>query len=166
MLLRIRPIHLENDRSQLIRFAQDLFAISFGRGRFEEQFGSDGSAYVEWIAQKQSRSHGNAAFAILRGETVGMVVVGQWPEDAAIGYLFHCYLVPGARGVGLASQLDDYAVSRLDASGHLAARLSVAQSNLRALRFYEKQGWTLAGPRRDQPGILYMERHLPGRGSA
>jgi ribosomal protein S18 acetylase RimI-like enzyme len=158
--LKFRPIHLERDRVNLINFARDLFAISFGRGRFEEQFESEGSAYIEWIAKKQSRSREDAAFALLHGKAVGMVVVGPWHEDVAVGYLFHCYLAPDARGLGLAGQLDVYAVSRLRTLGHCSARLSVAQSNLPALRFYEKHGWTVAGPRRDQPGIIYMERKI------
>jgi hypothetical protein len=38
--------------------------------------------------------------------------------------------------------------------------LSVARTNTRAIRAYCKQGWSHAGPRVDQPGIVYMHRNL------
>ena len=166
MTLTMRPIAVDRDASLIVAYARDLFAISFGSGRFEAQFGSDGAAYLPWIAAKQVADPANAALALLDGRSVGMVVVGPWPGDAAIGYVHHYYLEPGARGRGLAAELDGYAAAALRRAGYFAARLSVARSNERALRFYRKRGWIEAGPRPDQPGILYMERTLEGPGGA
>ena len=159
--LRLRPMVLDRDGALVVDYARDLFAISFGSTRFAEQFGSDGRGYRAWIAEKQAPAPANAAMALLAGEPAGMVVVGSWPDEPAVGYVFHYYLVPQARGRGLAAQLDTYAVSRLIRSGYAEARLSVAETNERAIRFYTKRGWAPAGPRADQPGILYMRRRLP-----
>jgi len=159
--LHLRPMALDADGALVIDYARDLFAISFGRTRFVEQFGGDGSGYIPWLAQKQLASPANAALAMLAGRPAGMVVVGCWPDDPAIGYVYHYYLAPHARGRGLAAQLDAYAASRLIRSGYAECRLSVAETNQRAIRFYAKQGWAPAGPRADQPGILYMSRGLP-----
>jgi len=158
--LTIRPVELERDGAHMIAYARDLFAISFGGTRFAEQFGDDGAAYIAWIAEKQALARENAGLALLEGQPAGMVLVGPWPDDAAIGYVHHYYLEPHARGRGLGSKLDAYAVSVLRRQGHRSARLSVAETNTRAIRAYSKQGWSHAGPRLDQPGILYMDRTL------
>ncbi len=159
-MLTMRPIDVDSDASLLITYAEDLFAISFGPGRFVEQFGSDGADYLPWIAEKQLANRANAALALMQGTPVGMVVVGPWAEDQTIGYVYHYYLEPQARGRGLARELDRYAVFTLRKTGHVSARLSVARSNARARYFYQKQGWRDAGPRLDQPGILFMHRRI------
>jgi len=161
--LTIKPVELERDGARMIAYARDLFAISFGATRFADQFGEDGSAYIPWVAEKQALAPENAGLALLDGEPAGMVLVGPWLDDPAVGYVHHYYLEPHARGRGLGSELDAYAVWALRRQGHRTARLSVAQTNTRAIRAYCKQGWSHAGPRVDQPGILYMHRTLDGR---
>jgi ribosomal protein S18 acetylase RimI-like enzyme len=158
--LAIRPVDLERDGARMIAYARDLFAISFGGTRFTDQFGEDGAAYIPWVAEKQTLARENAGLALLEGEPAGMVLLGPWPDDPAVGYVHHYYLEPHARGRGLGSELDAYAVRALRRQGHCTARLSVAQTNARAIRAYRKQGWNHAGPRLDQPGILYMHRFL------
>jgi len=164
--LVIRPADLALEAALLIAYATALFAISFAeQGRFANQFGEDGSGYIAWIAEKQALSPGNAALALLDGEPAGMVVIGPWPDDPAIGYVFHYYLEPHVRGSGQGRALDAYACSALHRHGYREARLSVARTNGNALRFYRKQGWELAGPRPDQPGILYLRRPLRETGT-
>jgi len=158
--LNIRPIDLRRDAETIIGYARDLFAISFGSHRFSDQFGAEGSGYIPWIADKQKDDPANAALAFLGAHPVGMVVVGSWADDPAIGYVYHYYLEPHARGHGLAPALDSHAASQLLRRGHGKARLSVAKTNARAIRFYCKRGWRHAGPRPDQPGIIYMEKPL------
>jgi ribosomal protein S18 acetylase RimI-like enzyme len=163
MRLTLRPIDLASDGPTIVRYAKDLFTISFGStARFVEQFGEDSSGYAPWIAQKQAIAPSYASLACKEGQPAGMVLLGPWPDDPAVGYVYHLYLEPRVRGRGLAAELDLFAVAALRAQGHDTARLSVAQSNRPALHFYRKQGWTEAGPRPDQPGILYMWRKLAG----
>ena len=161
MLLNMRPIDVARDGVLMIAYAKDLFAISFGTPRkFVEQFGDDGAAYLHWINEKQVIAPANAALVLVGSEPVGMVVVGPWPEDLSVGYVYHCYLQPNARGLGLATALDAYAAERLTCCEHRKARLSVDKTNDRALRFYRKHGWLDVGPRPDQPGIMYMQKAL------
>jgi hypothetical protein len=90
--IELRPIDVVRDRELIIRYASDLFAISFGESRFKDQFGSDGQGYPAWIADKQAVDPTYAALALLSDVPVGMVVVGAWPDDHAIGYVYHYYL--------------------------------------------------------------------------
>jgi ribosomal protein S18 acetylase RimI-like enzyme len=163
MELLIRPIDLNRDREHIIAYAKDLFTISFGNiARFVDQFGKDGSRYIPWIAEKQVCDPANAALAVLDGRPAGMVVFGPWVHAPVIGYVYHYYLEPRARGLRLAPYLDRYATSLMRRRGHSRARLSVAERNVPALRFYKKQGWAEAGARPDQPGIMYMTKTLSG----
>jgi ribosomal protein S18 acetylase RimI-like enzyme len=158
---------LDRDRARVIAYARDLFAISFDGNRFAEQFGEEGAAYIPWVAEKQLGARENAGLALLDGQPVGMVLVGPWPDEPTNGYVYHNYHDPHARGRGLGSDLDAYALSALRRQGYRAARLSVAETNAPAIRAYAKQGWAHGGPRADQPGILYMHRSIglapPGR---
>lgn len=161
MPLHIRPIDFEEDSERVITYAQDLFAISFANpSEFSDQFGDDGAKYLRWLAEKQASSPENAGLVLLRGEPVGMVVVGPWSGDQEVGYVYHYYLEPRARGRGLAAGMDDHAVRTLRRVGRSQARLSVAETNTRALHFYLRRGWRHVGPRLDQPGILYMQKAL------
>ncbi|MGE4132784.1 MAG: GNAT family N-acetyltransferase [Bdellovibrionales bacterium] len=70
------------------------------------------------------------------------------------------YLVPELRGQGFSNHLEEFAVSHLKSRGFTRARLSVSPSNVRAVRFYEKNGWRDMGPRPDHPEVRLMEKSL------
>ena len=76
------------------------------------------------------------------------------------GYVNLYYLAPQYRDQGWGRFLDGYAVSYLTSLGFSAARLSVSPTNLQAMRFYAKQGWTDLGPRPDAPEVHLMGRDL------
>jgi ribosomal protein S18 acetylase RimI-like enzyme len=161
--LEFRPFARERDGARVIAYALDLFRISFGsEAPFVLQFGEDGLGYLAWLEAHQVAGPEGAAIVVLDGEPAGMAVVGSWAEDPSIGYVYHYYLVPQARGRGLAEALDRHAMSCLRRRGHHVARLSVAETNAPALGFYRKQGWRDVGPRPDQPGIRYFEKALRG----
>lgn len=162
MEFEVRPIDCDCDRDHIIAYARDVFTITFGSiAQYVEEFGVNGSGFIPWIADKQAIDPANAALALFHGAPAGMVVLGRWAEDATVGYVYHYYLEPHARGRGFAAQLDDYAASVMRRQGHRTARLSVARTNGRALNFYKNRGWAEAGPRPDQVGIIYMEKALP-----
>ena len=72
------------------------------------------------------------------GRLLGFVmVVGDEVEQVFVGR--------AARGSGLAASLLAEAERRVAASGHTSAWLAVVAGNLRARRFYEKQGWADTG---------------------
>jgi GNAT superfamily N-acetyltransferase len=63
-----------------------------------------------------------------------------WQADR-IGQL---WLVPAARGTGLARLLQDAALSALKDAGHMSASLDCLAANARGLGFYGRTGWTRA----------------------
>lgn len=157
--LALRPIDLDGDRDVLIRFVRDVFVVSFGDDQtFVREFGEDGAGYVAWLRKGISDDPSVAALAVLEDAPVGLVVTGRFRDDPAVGYVFHYYLAPQARGLGLGAALDDYAMAVLARRGHGLARLSVAEANTPAMRFYARRGWRPVGPRLDQPGVIYLEK--------
>jgi GNAT superfamily N-acetyltransferase len=66
-------------------------------------------------------------------------------DDPAEGELYAFYLDPSAWGRGRGARLHAGAVDRLRTDGFTHARLWVLDSNVRAIRFYHRQGWTETG---------------------
>jgi GNAT superfamily N-acetyltransferase len=74
------------------------------------------------------------------------------PPDAPAGFyvlkgdeLCHLFVVPAARGSGLAATMVADAEARLAARGVATAWLVCMIGNHRAARFYERRGWRLTG---------------------
>lgn len=156
--LTLLPMDLARDGEIAIRFLREVFAVSFDTDRFTRQFGEDGAGYLAWLDKRIASDPGDAYLALQEGETVGLVVTGRFQDDPMLGYVYTYYLVPEARGSGLAAVLDDKAMMLLRRRGYVRARLSVAEKNIPAMRFYAKRGWMPVGPRLDQPGVIYMEK--------
>lgn len=83
---------------------------------------------------------------------VGFATIG--PADAGdpldTGQLLALYVDPGALGQGFGRALVEHARMRLAARGCSRAVLWVLVGNVRAERFYEKDGWSRSGGRRTQ----------------
>jgi ribosomal protein S18 acetylase RimI-like enzyme len=59
--------------------------------------------------------------------------------------LYQLYVAPEARGASTATALVADALRRIAATGYATAYLECAIGNARAMRFYEKSGWTNMG---------------------
>jgi len=77
--------------------------------------------------------------AVVDGEVAGFVmVVGDEVEQV--------YVAAPHRGTGVADVLMTDAERRVARNGHATAWLAVVAGNARARRFYERRGWSDAGP--------------------
>jgi GNAT superfamily N-acetyltransferase len=94
----------------------------------------------------------------------GLVAAAHDPADPVIVELMAMWVQPGARGSGGADALVQAVFDWTRSGGATAVRLQVMQDNLRARRFYERNGFTLTGGTRvrekDQALELGMERTL------
>ena len=81
----------------------------------------------------------DATVAVIGGEVAGFVmVVGNEVEQV--------YVAAPHRGTGVADMLMTEAEQRITRAGHSTAWLAVVAGNTRARRFYERRGWSDAGP--------------------
>jgi len=83
--------------------------------------------------------------------------------DRSLGDLYSLYLDPDVWGRGIGTQLHGAALDGLRACGFVQAGLWVLDSNTRALRFYQRHGWTDTGRTQTDRGpgdIELLERRL------
>ena len=158
--LSFRPIDAVADAPLVLAFVRDLFAGSLPAGTFERAYGEDGGRYLDWLQARCGEGEGFAMFACAGLLPVGLVVLSGVEGEAGLGYVNHYYLVAAARFHRLGDQLDRHAVATLQRAGFTRARLSVAEKNEPALRFYRRLGWADAGPRPNSPGFRYYEKAL------
>ena len=85
------------------------------------------------------------------------------PPRAADIELKRIYLLPPAWGTGLAGRLIEAACNDARSLGHDRVLLGVYGKNYRAHRFYEKQGFTLAGTRQFQVGATLHDDFMYAR---
>jgi GNAT superfamily N-acetyltransferase len=83
------------------------------------------------------------------GRIVGLATVGPSREDDAEGELYAIYVEPQAWGTAAGHALMRAAVGGLCGRGYRDAILWVLEDNPRARRFYEREGWSLDGNRRE-----------------
>ena len=81
---------------------------------------------------------------------VGFAMVGPARDEAGDrGELYAINVTPAAWGTGAATALLAAATRALAELGHREAILWVLRANARARRFYQREGWSMEGDRRD-----------------
>ena len=89
--------------------------------------------------ERAAGPHPRFWLGFLGGEAAGMIGAGVSQKKRY--NLIAMWTAPQARGSGMAAQLVDAVKADAIARGHASIFLDVAPENLRAARFYEKQGF-------------------------
>jgi GNAT superfamily N-acetyltransferase len=103
------------------------------------------------------------------GDVVGFAAAGPATgptsaEDESVGQLYAIYVVASCWGTGIGYRLHLAAMDELRAAGFSEARLWVLPGNVRAIAFYESQGWSDRGVDTDEEFEGYPVRErLHGR---
>lgn len=139
--LRLVPLDPERDRELYIRCYAAAWETVHGT-----LFGFDGAGY--WESAKYHMAEdprcvmkaysgedfaGLADLSLSRGRREGM------------GWISLCYIEPELRGTNDSIQLIGHAVTLFREYGYDRMRLHTAETNLRAIRFYEKAGFVPVG---------------------
>ena len=120
------------------------------RGAMSDEF-LDGLVPEEWSGWRRRRRVGkfrvcDISFLAVEGDVVGYVDVGpDWDDEDISGRLYAIYVDPDRIGEGFGRVLIDAGRQALFQLGHQRANLWVLNSNERARRFYEADGWTTNG---------------------
>jgi ribosomal protein S18 acetylase RimI-like enzyme len=89
-----------------------------------------------------------------RAPSAGELVDDRWPSH------LHINVIPEFRGAGAASGLMTAWLDRLQALGSPGCYLQTLVENERAMRFFERHGFTAHGPRPPVPGVRYKGRRV------
>jgi len=120
------------------------------------------------ILNDDAEHAGCTKVAELDGQIIGFVHNAPSRDDGAdpssVGELIAIYVRPDAFGTGVGRALMDAALDWFAAAGYPEATLWVLDGNARAIRFYERAGWTPDGTRKqdtigDEPVTELRYRH-------
>ncbi|MGG2093355.1 GNAT family N-acetyltransferase [Bacillus sp. S13(2024)] len=137
-MLTFRHVNVEKDKQMIIKFFTDT-------DEGEELEFNEGE-YIKYAKQKQLNFP--EGFVLLENDqqTVGELVLRYDSyEGREIGYVSFVYVIPEGRGKGYSNRIFQYAENQLKKRNVFEYHLRVAQSNLRAIKFYEKQGLVIIG---------------------
>ncbi|HEX4333468.1 MAG TPA: GNAT family N-acetyltransferase [Usitatibacter sp.] len=158
---RLAPIDLARDWETCVRFRRDAYVATFGTGDgMDEELGADNAKYLENLRGRIGELP-SANAHLWKGERiVGQAEMRLVDEDATLGYVNLFYVVPELRGQALGTILHRHAISVFSGLGKRAIRLSVAARNARALSFYRRLGWRVAGRRTHREAMDVLELAL------
>ena len=157
--LRFLPIDLTKHAKTCIEFRVDSFVASFGSpDGFYKESGADGAEYLDWLRNKLEKNPWSAVHVWEDDEIIGQMELGTYKPEPGTGYIHLYYLHPKKRGAGYSKYLEEYAATFMAEMGFKRARLSVSPTNLNALGFYKKMGWTDVGIRPGYDNVRFMEK--------
>jgi ribosomal protein S18 acetylase RimI-like enzyme len=100
----------------------------------------------QWRGWFQERDERSLLLVADDGHVVGFIEAGRADgRDRACGEIHALYLLGEAAGTGLGRKLLDAATVHLSDAGFERSVLWLLATNERALRFYERAGWSLDG---------------------
>lgn len=138
--LRIVPMDLEEDAELYKSCYADAWQCAHGSTRgFQENI------YLQ-AAKKVSGEDPNTLMKAFYGGDSFAGIVELDPHrgaDEGAGWISLCYLIPEMRDRDFGAQLLGHAVSFFRKKGRKTLRLNVAETNSRAIRFYEKNEFTV-----------------------
>ncbi|CDQ17841.1 Acetyltransferase (GNAT) domain-containing protein [Halobacillus karajensis] len=144
-MLTFRPIDLNKDRQQIIKFRMDSFKISFGH---VEDFNEEN--YLTYVEERMEQFPEGYVMVEKDDRTVGQLELSvRLYGDKRIGYVHLFYLVPEERGTGISRELVTYAHNFFKMHHIQEYHLRVASLNNRARKFYEKNNMVEVGPELD-----------------
>lgn len=139
-MLTFRLVDLEKDKQTIISFFTDT----------DEELEFNEGEYIKYAKQKQLNFP--EGFVLLESDqqAVGELVLRYDNyEGREIGYVSFVYVVPEGRGKGYSYELFQYAEDQFKKRNVFEYHLRVAQSNVRAIKFYKKQGLKILGEERN-----------------
>ncbi len=148
---------LGSDLEQYIRYRKDAWELIYGSLE-----GFSGSGF--WLDAQNTMGPDPNALAVAYHKTtpVGLIQLSPHRDShKGVGYIPFIYLRPQFRHQGLGIQLIGHAVSFYRNLDRKKLQLSVAPTNVHAIAFYEKFGFTAVGKNKGRFGkLILMEKDI------
>ncbi|MFG6149250.1 GNAT family N-acetyltransferase [Halobacillus sp. B23F22_1] len=137
-----KPIQLPRDRAAVIQFQKDSFYVSFGE---EQHFNEE--EYVNWLSEQLAKYPEGCVLIEENGKPIGQIELSiREYKGERIGYVHLFYLIAGERGNGKGKWLQSFAEDFFRRKGLRHYHLRVSPTNLKAVKFYKKNGLVEIGP--------------------
>lgn len=154
--LSFRTIDLSLDADTAVAFRRDSYQCSFG----SDQALGNADDYLAWLKDRIASQPAGHVHVWDEAKIIGQMEMLIHQTNPVRGYVNLFYLVPEARGQGIGAALHAYFLEFMRCGGARLARLSVSPSNVQALAYYRRQGWSDLGPRPGDDTVHLMEIHL------
>ncbi|WP_241993906.1 GNAT family N-acetyltransferase [Mesobacillus foraminis] len=151
------PIEIHQHQKYVIPFRRDSFVVSFGS---DKDFGEE-QEYLNWLKQQSAKYPKGFVLVFKNDIPIGQLelTVKQY-QGKDIGYINLYYLIPEKRGMGLGSELHNYALNFFKAHNLDEYHLRVSPTNPIALAFYMKKGMEKLKPEMDGK-VIRMSGEIP-----
>lgn len=115
--------------------------------------------HESWLAQADASASGKdrATFIVLADQPIGLAAIYRNDDLPNEGELIQVWVSPCSRGCKVATDLMDSVFHWAASNDFVTVRAEVTPSNLRALRFYEKYGFTRRAPDNESGCMLTMK---------
>lgn len=158
LMLQFLPIDFAKHSQLAIAFREDSYVASFGDAKlFHEDDGLGAQKYLAWLKNKAQADPGSVVHVWRGNQIIGQMELGRFKDDHSRGYVNLFYLKPEFRGAGYSRELHWYMVDYMKKKGFDKVMLSVSPTNVRAIRYYEKNGWKDLGRRPGRNEVHLME---------
>jgi ribosomal protein S18 acetylase RimI-like enzyme len=157
-LFLFRSIDLSKDKETIINFRRDSYIISFG----DDKLFGDNENYLKKIEKRLLEFPRGLVIVEDNGKAVGQIELQiKDVDNKCIGYVNLFYLIPDYRGKGYGTKLLEYAENFFHSNKIDEYQLRVSPSNVRAISFYNKNGFnTLRTEEEDTVPRYRMQKFL------
>lgn len=142
-----------------VQFRKDSFQASYPDSDEWTEYW-DEPDYRNWIIEHARRFPDGVLHLIQDGDIIGQL---EFSYGESNGHVNLFYLRPDVRGTGYGDVLQRHVKDVLRAKGCRSATLRVSPNNRRAMRFYEKHGWTDCGADSKYPQVHLYQIDLHNR---
>ena len=153
---RFETIDMERNFETCIKFRRDSYFVSFGT---YSGFESEMCSYEERMNDRLKYLPQGNCHLWSQDKIIGQTEM-KLTDNPNVGYVSLLYLTPAFRAQGFGELLHRHAVEVFSKLGKSELQLSVSNSNLHALSFYNKHGWQNLGPRPGKEQVFLMSYAL------
>lgn len=156
--IQFKIADLHNHINTCVKFREDSFMSSLdSKQSLFEEMGENGEKYLKWLLPFAKQNPEGVIHIWKHDKIIGQLEFMIRPPNFNQGYINLFYLIPDVRGTGVSALMHNYVTNALIQKGCTSARLSVSETNLRALSFYKKNGWQYLRPREENNSVhLYQ----------
>ena len=136
-MIEFRKVDLEKDLDRCVEMRRDSYIASFPDSDAWQNYW-DENAYRQFIRTHAQRFPDGFFHIWLEDQLIGQLEFAYFDGH---GHINLFYLVPGKRGCGYSKAIHDYVLDVMRSKGCRTLTLRVAPTNIRARKYYEKNGW-------------------------
>lgn len=146
------------DADTCVAFRRDMYVTSFGTEEgLDREMGVENAVYLRELRRRIAEFPEGNAHVWHDRRIVGQLEMRRVQHEPHVGYVSLIYVVPEYRRRGVGRVVHEHAAAVCRQRGMRLMRLSVAKTNLEAMVFYRKLGWTVVGQRPNTQPMAIME---------